>query len=435
MATMKVNEDKTVELEITVGADEFKSAVDAAFKKNAKRIQVPGFRRGKAPRKMIEKMYGEGVFYEEAVNNTFPAAYQAAVQETGIEPVDRANIEVGEVGADGYTFKATVTVKPEVSIEDYKGIAVEKVIAQTTDEDVDAEIERRREQNARLLTIEDRAAQSGDTAVIDFEGFMDGAPFDGGKAEDYPLNLGSNTFIPGFEEQVAGHSTGESFDVNVTFPEDYQVDELKGKAVVFKCKLKEIKGKELPELDDEFVKDISEFDTLAQLKDDIRKKLQERKEAQSDNAVEEKLLNTIGEKVQGDIPECMYETRIDEMLHDFEHRLQAQGLDLNTYLQYTGMELESFRKTFRDQAQSQVKTRLGLEKIIELEKLEASNDEIEAEFLKLSQQHNMDIDKIKSLVPVSDVTRSLTTNKAIDIVKDNAVINEVKETAEPAQEK
>ncbi len=429
--SVKTNEDKKVELEIAVSAEDFNKAVDAAFKKNGKKINVPGFRKGKAPRKMVEKMYGEGTFFEEAVNNTYPAAYQAAVKEANIDPVDRADIEIMEVSKEsGYTFKATVTVKPEVTLEGYKGVEVEKKVSVVTDEEVDAEISRQREQNARVIAVEGRAAADGDTAVIDFEGFVDDVAFEGGKGTDYSLVLGSNSFIPGFEDQVAGHNVGESFEVNVTFPEDYHAEELKGKAAMFKVTMKELKMKELPELDDEFAKDVSEFDTLEELKADISKKLQEKKDEQSDTDVENKLMEAVADKMVVDIPDCMFESRVDEMLRDFEYRLQSQGMDLKNYLQYTGMELDAFRKTFRPQAEAQVKTRLALEKIVELEQIEPTSDEVEAEYLNIAQQYKMEVEKVKGVVPTSDIKIGLAMNKALDLVRENAKISEAND-AEP----
>ncbi len=403
--SVKTNEDKKVELEISVEAEVFGKAVDAAFKKNASRMQIPGFRRGKAPRKMIEKMYGESVFYEEAVNNTYPAAYEAAVEEKGIEPVDRADIEVLEVGKDGYKFKATVTVKPEVSLEGYKGIEVEKKLYEVTEEEINAQLERQREQNARVIPVEGRAAQDGDTATIDFEGSVDGVAFEGGKGENYPLVLGSNSFIPGFEEQVTGHSVGDSFEVSVTFPEDYHAEDLKGKAAVFKCRLEELKA-------------------------DIKVKTQERKNEQSQTEVENRLMELVAEKMVAEIPDCMYEARVDEMVRDFEYRLQSQGMDLKTYLQYTGMELSSFRKTFLAQAQAQVKTRLALEKIVELEKIGATQEEIDKELEALAKNYGMELDKIKSVVSVKEVSKSIAMNKALDLVRESAVIKEVSENAD-----
>lgn len=435
VTSMKINDNKQVELTISVNAEDFGKAVDLAFKKNAPKMQIAGFRKGKAPRKMIEKMYGEGVFYEEAVNNTYPAAYEAAVEEKGIDPVDRASIDVQEVTKDGFTFTATVTVKPEVTVDGYKGIEVEKKLAVVTDDEIVAEIDRQREQNARMIAVEGRAAQTGDTATIDFEGFIDGVPFEGGKGEDYSLVLGSDSFIPGFEGQVVGHNAGEEFEVNVTFPDDYHAEALKGKTTMFQCVIKDLKSKELPALDDEFAKDVSEFDTLDALKADIRTKLQTQKDDQSQTEVEDKLMSVVAEKMVADIPECMYEARIDDMLRDFEYRLQAQGMDIKTYLTYTGMEISSFRKTFREQAVAQVKTRLALEKIVEMEKLVAASEEIEEEFLKIATNYSMDVEKIKTIVPLSDITSGLAMNKALDLVRTTAVIKEVAEAASVTEEK
>ncbi len=361
-----------MELEINVPAEEFKAAVDRSYRKNAPSITIPGFRKGKAPRHMIEKMYGEGVFFEDAVNELYPSAYEAAAKEAGITPVDRADIEILEVGKDGFSFKATVTVKPEVEVEGYKGIEAEKVEYTVTDEDVDAEIAKLQKRAGTTISVEDRPAQMGDNVVFDFEGFIDGVAFEGGKGEEFPLTLGSNQFIPGFEEQIAGHAIGEDFDVNVSFPENYHVDELKGKPAVFKCKIHQIKAVELPELDDEFAKDVSEFETLEALKADLKSKLQEKKDLEANDEFENKLVDAVIAGMKADIPACMYERKIDEMIQDFAYRLQMQGLNLETYMQYTGSTVESFRETFKEQAEHQVKVRLALEKIAELENLTAT---------------------------------------------------------------
>ncbi|HIX65642.1 MAG TPA: trigger factor [Candidatus Anaerotruncus excrementipullorum] len=427
VVSMKTNEDKRVVLEISVGAEEFQKAVDAAYRKNIKRMNVPGFRRGHAPRKMVEKLYGEGVFYEEAINNTYPAAYEAAVEEKGIEPVDRAEIAVEKVDADGYTFTATVTVKPEVSLEGYKGLEITKTVRSVTDEEVQRELERQQRQNARLVTVEDRAAAKGDTATIDFEGFVDGKAFEGGKGEKYPLELGSGSFIPGFEDQVIGHKPGEEFDVNVTFPENYHAEALKGKEAVFKCKLHELKYRELPALDDEFAKDVSEFDTLEELKADIRKKVQERHDSQSETEVENKLMEAVCQKLQAEIPQCMYDSRIDEMVQEFEYRLRSQGMDLKTYLQYAGTDMDAFRSSFAPQAKSQVQTRLALEKIVELEQITPTQEELDEEYGKIAKQYGMEADKVKEILPAKEITMNLSMGKALDLVRDSAVITEVPE--------
>ena len=318
-------ETNKYELEIVVGAEEFENGLQQAFKKNAKQIQVPGFRKGKAPRKFIEKVYGEGVFYEDAVNALYPQAYSEAIVESGLTPVDRADIEVTEVGKDGFTFKAVVTTKPEVAVSGYKGIEVKKLDRKVADEDIDADIQRMRERNARIITVEDRAAENGDITKIDFEGFVDGVAFEGGKGENYSLTLGSNQFIPGFEDQIVGHNTGDEFDVNVTFPEEYQAEELAGKASVFKVKLHKIEKRELPELDDEFAKDVSEFETLAELREDVAKKIQDRLNTESENEVEAKLIDAVIAGLEAEIPEVMFTNRVDEMVRDFEYRMSRSS--------------------------------------------------------------------------------------------------------------
>ena len=422
--TSSTRTENTCVLEISVPADQFKAAVDKAFKKNAPKITIPGFRKGKAPRAMIEKMYGEGVFYEDAINEIYPEAYNAAVDEAGIEPVDRAEIEVLEVGKEGFTFKATVTVKPEVSISDYKGIAAEKLIKKATDKEVEAELTRLQERNGRIVDVDGRPAQLGDNAIIDFEGFLDGVPFEGGKGEKHSLTLGSGQFIPGFEDQIVGKNIGDSFDVNVNFPEEYHAENLAGKPAVFKVTLHGLKTRELPELDDEFAKDVSEFDTLDELKADLRAKLQERHDHQSNDQLENDLMDAVISKLEANIPQVMIENRIDDMVQDFEYRLQAQGLNLQTYLQYVGMELESFRKTFAQQGERQVKVRLALEKIAALEGLSVSEEELGAEYERLSKAYNIEADKVKSFLPASELTKDLLANKAIDLVRDSAVITE-----------
>ncbi len=425
---MKTNEDKTIELEIAVGKEEFGAALDAAFKKNVKRIQVPGFRRGKAPRKMIEKMYGEGIFYEEAVNNTYPAAYEAAVKEKGLDVVGRASVNIeDDITPEGYTFKATVAVKPEVEMGDYKGLEAEKVIHEVTNEEIDKEVERQRDQAGRMVTVENRAAENGDTAVIDFEGFIDDVAFAGGKGENYSLTLGSNKFIPGFEEQVVGKNVGEAFDVKVSFPEDYHVDDLKGKPALFKCKLNELRMKELPALDDEFAKDVSEFDTLEELRADIRKKLQEKSDEEAQNNVENHLMETVCNNMKVDIPQAMFDERIDEMVREFELRLRSQGMNLETYLKFAGMEIDDFRKTYEASAQEQVRTKLALQKIVALENIEPTQEEVEKQYEELSESYNMTAEKVKQLLSEDTLKENIAMGKALDLVRDSAVIKEVKE--------
>lgn len=417
-------ETNKYELQVAVNAEEFEKAVAAAYRKNVSKISIPGFRKGKAPRGIVEKMYGEGVFYEDAVNALYPKAYEDAIVESGLEPVDAPEIEITSVDKTGFTFKAIVTVKPEVEIKDYKGINVTKKVKAVTDEDVDAEIQRLRERNGRIVSVEDRAAAEGDNTLIDFEGFVDGVAFEGGKGENYPLTLGSNQFIPGFEDQIVGHNTGDEFDVNVTFPEDYQAEELAGKPAVFKVKINAIKTRELPELDDDFAKDASEFDTVAELKEDLKKKVAERYETQAQDEVENAMIDVLVENLTAEIPQCMYERRIDDFMRDFEYRLQSQGMNMDLYLQYTGMERDSMRETFRAQAERQVKLRLALEKIAELENITASEEDLANEYQRMADAYNLDVEKVKSLVTDKELTKDIVVTKAIDFVKDNAKVKE-----------
>lgn len=410
-----------VELEVEVDAAAFEEAVNKAYKKNIRRMNIPGFRKGKAPRHLVEKLYGESVFYEEAVNALYPTALNEAVEASGYEYVeDKIDLDVTSVGKDGLQFKATITVKPEVQIEDYKGLKAEKKVTPVTDEDVNAEVEKLRDRNSRLVTVEDRPAKEGDTVVFDFDGSVDGEPFDGGKAENYTLELGSHQFIPGFEEQIVGKKTDEEFDVNVTFPEDYHAEELKGKAAVFHCKLHEIKEKELPEADDEFAKDASEFDTLDELKADMKKKLEDRREKEAEEAFETQLIDQLVEKLQGEIPEAMFENRINQDVREFDYRLQSQGLNLDLYLQYTGMDMDGFRASFREQAEKKVKLRLALEKIAELEDFPVSDEELDEEYKNIAEQYKMDVEKIKGLIREKDLKKDLAVGKAMELVKDTA---------------
>ncbi|ERJ00385.1 trigger factor [bacterium 210820-DFI.6.52] len=434
-SSTKVETNK-YELEVSVAPDVFGSAVDKVYHKNAKKISVPGFRKGKAPRHLIEKMYGEGIFFDEAINDVMPEAFVEAAKEAGVEPVSTPEVSVESVSkADGLVFKATVIVKPEVEVKDYKGIKAQKTVNTVTAAQVKAELEKMQDRNARIITVEDAPAKSGDTAIIDFEGFVDGVAFEGGKGEGHPLVLGSGQFIPGFEDQVIGHKPGEEFDVNVTFPEQYQAEELAGKAATFKVKVNELKSKELPELDDEFAKDVSEFDTLDELKKDIKKKLQEQANAQSETELENSLVDAVIEKLEGEIPEVMFENRIDEMVQDFDYRLQSQGMNLQLYLQYTGMEMADFRKTFREQAEKQVKIRLALEKIAKLEKIEISDEAVEEEIAKMAENYQMEPEKIKSLVSLDNIREDLAVNKAIDLIRESAEVEEVKPAKKTAAKK
>ncbi len=430
-------QDNRHELTISVGAEVFKEAVDKAFKKNSKRINVPGFRKGKAPRAMIEKMYGEGVFFEDAVNELYPKAYEQAVEDSGIEPVDYPEIEVTDLSAEGFIFKATVTVKPEISIKDYKGIKADKIVYEVGEDEITSELTRMQEQNGRMIDVDGRAAQDGDTANIDFEGFVDDKAFPGGKGEGYPLILGSGQFIPGFEGQVVGKEVGAEFDVTVDFPAEYHAAELAGKPAVFKVKLNSLKVKELPALDDEFAKDVSEFDTLALLKDDIKAKAQTRKDDRSRADLENSLVDSLIANMEGDIPAIMIDNRAHEMVHDFEHRLQGQGMNLETYMQYTGGTVEDMKESFKEQAERQVKVRLCLEKIAALESIEVNEQDLTAEYEKMAEAYKIEVDKIREMVPAKEISGDMLVQKAIDFVRENAKVTEKPEEKEqkaPAKE-
>lgn len=415
-------ETNVYELEITVDAETFTEACKKAYLKQRKSIQIPGFRKGKATQGMIEKVYGEGAFYEEALEIVYPEAVGAAFEEAGLNVIDQpSDVEFPTMSkTEGVVIKMKVTTYPEVKLGEYKGIKGKMLDTEATDEDVETELKNMQERNSRLVTVEDRESAMGDTCDINFEGFVDDVAFDGGKGENYPLELGSNSFIPGFEEQVAGHKAGEKFDVNVTFPEQYEPS-LAGKDAIFKCKINEIKAKELPELDDEFAKDVSEFDTLDELKDDLKKQIAERKEANAKIDFENQIIEQICENMEVEIPECMFTQKCDEMVQDYAYRLQMQGLDLNTYLQYLGQTMDQFKEQFMEGAKQQVKTKLALDAIVKAENIEASEEEIEAEVNKLAEQYNMEADKIKAAVPAEQLSSDITTRKAVDFIVDNAV--------------
>ena len=418
-------ETNKYELEIEVSKEAFEDAVQKAYLKNKSKISVPGFRPGKAPRKIIEKEYGESVFYEDAVNALYGPAIEDAVKEAELTLVTAPDVEVTEVSKDtGVKFKATCTTKPVVNIKDYKGIKVKKEVNAVTDEQVEHEIGHMLERNARTISVDDRACQNGDDVVIDFEGFKDCVPFDGGKAEKFTLTLGSNQFIPGFEDQVVGHNVGDEFDINVTFPEDYQAKELAGAPVVFKIKLHEIKTTELPELDDDFVKDTSDFNTVDELKADVRKKLEESAEKQADSKVESDIFEAVISKLEGEIPEVMYDNKVNDMINDLSARLSQQGIDLNTYLKFTGMTMDSLKTTYREQAEKQVKLRLALEKIVELENIEANDEDIDKEYANIAEHYKMPVDTVKQYIRPEDIKLDVEVGKAVDMVKAEAVVEQ-----------
>ena len=428
--TKKISANR-YELEIIVEGERFREAIKEAYKQNAKKINIPGFRKGKAPYAMVMKMYGEEAFFEDALNLIYADVVEEAINESGLKVInDKMDFDMVSISKeDGVDFKVSVTTYPEIEIGEYKGLKAEKNKASVTAAEVDAQIKAMAERNSRMVEVSDRAAALGDTAVIDFEGFVDGVAFDGGKAEGHALELGSGQFIPGFEDQIVGHNIGEEFDVVVTFPEEYGAKELAGKEAVFKIKLHEIKVKELPEIDDEFAKDVSEFDTLAELKADIKAKALERKQKANDEEVENALVQQIVDSIKGEIPEAMFENRLNQSVEEFAYRLQSQGLNLETYLKYTNSSIEDFKNSFRPQAESQVKFRLALEKIVELEKIEATEEDINEQFEKMAKDYGMEVAQIKAAVPTEEIAKDLAVGKAIDFIKDNAVITEKKAAA------
>ena len=423
-------EKSMVELQFSIDAETFKAAVNNAFKREGKKYAIPGFRKGKAPRHMIEKMYGSDIFHYDAVNDLFPEAYEAAVKEAKIDVVGRPDPEVVSMSeADGVVLKVKVAVKPEVELGEYAGLTVTKEAKNVNEADVDAEVKRMQDRNGRLLTREG-AAENGDTVDIDFEGFVDGKAFEGGKAEHYSLVLGSGSFIPGFEDQVVGHSAGEEFDINVKFPEEYGAAELAGKDATFKIKLHEVKYKELPALDDDFAKDVSEYDTLDELKDSIRNNIKTNLDKQAEQKVENDLMDQVIANMKADIPDAMVDSRIDELVQDFEYRISQQGLKLADYLKYMGMNIEQFRAQFKEQADKQVKMRLAMEAIVAKEGISASDEEFEEEVKRIADAYKMEADKVKSIVDAAAVKADLAINKAIDFVKEKANVV----TAEPKEE-
>lgn len=421
-ATNNVDTNK-YELEIEISAEDFEAAIEKAYLKARKNIAMPGFRKGKAPRKLIEKEYGEQVFFEDAVNLLYAPVVNGAVEESGLELVTRPEVEVTEISKEnGVKLKATCITKPEVEVKDYKGIEVEKVVNPVTDEDINKQLDALREKNVTVETVDDRAAENGDDVVIDFEGFKDDVAFEGGKAEDFTLSLGSGQFIPGFEDQIVGHNAGEEFDINVTFPEEYQVKELAGAPAVFKIKLKSISKKVMPELDDDMVKDSTEFDTVDEYKADIKKKLEEANEKHADAEVEAKIFDKVIENMTAEIPQVMFDNRVNEMVGELEQRLAPQGISLDLYMQYTGQTIDTVKKAYAEQAEKQVKLRLALEKIAELENVEVTEDELKAEFDKLAEAYKLDIDQIKQFIHDDDLKKDIAVGKAVDLIKDAAVI-------------
>ena len=433
MITSKTKIDNTTyEVEFTASAEELQAEKKRIFRKEAGKYNVPGFRKGKAPMNVIERMYGP-VFTQEAVEAVYNKTVDAAVEEFGEEVVDVNSAEV--VSLEGEVkFKSKFIVKPEVKIEGYKGLSVEKAEAVVTDEDVENELKRVQERNSRKVNVDDRPAETGDTVEFDFEGFCDGEAFEGGKAENFSLKLGSGQFIPGFEDGMVGHSIDEEFDVNVTFPEEYHAEELAGKPAVFKVKIHKIEKTELPELDDEFAKDVSEFDTLAEYKEDLKSDLLRKAEEKAKDDADNKLIDQLIDLVEADIPEVMYDKKVDENIRDFDYNLQMQGMNLDTYFNYTGLDMDSLRGQFRDKAIHQVKLRLALEKIAELENIEVSEEEIEKAYDDLAKNYGVELEQVKNIVPVDGLKKDVAVEKAVDVVRDAAEYVAVKsETPEEAE--
>ena len=410
-------ENSAIELVIQVSAEEFEAAINKVYNRQKKNITLPGFRKGKAPRKMVETMYGAQVFYEDAIEESYPAAYEKALEETGIEPVAYPKLEIQEVGKDGYTFKALVTVRPEVSIKDYKGMAIAKNEVKVTAADIKNELKPYIDRASRLVSVE-RKAKKGDTAVIDFEGFKDGVPFEGGKGENYSLELGSGSFVPGFEDQVIGMKAGDEKDIDITFPEDY-TPELAGAAVVFKVKVNEVKEKQEPEVDDECAKDVSEFDTLEEFKKDLGEKLKERRQAQADRDFETAVVDALIEKLECDVPEAMVDYRADKMMEDYAARMQNSGIPMEDYLRIMGMTMDDLRAQAKTAADRAVRSSLALEAVAEAEKIEVTDADVDAEVARLAKEYSLPEEKVRESVDVKDIMKDLASQKALELVKDS----------------
>lgn len=420
-------EKNLVKLTFEVSASDFAEAMNKAYAKNAKKYNVPGFRKGKVPRSIIEKYYSEAVFYDDAINFVLPDAYASALEEAGIEPAARPEIDVDEIKkGEAVKFTALVTTKPEVTLGEYVGIKVNKIEHNVTEEDIDNDIKATQEKNVRLVPVEDRSVQSGDIVTIDFDGSVEGVHFDGGKAEDYDLEIGSNTFIPGFEDQLIGKNIGDDVDVNVTFPEEYHAPDLAGKAAKFEVKIKDIKAKEYPELNDDFASEVSEFDTMAEFRANVKENLEKRAEQRVKTETENAVIEKVCENAEVEIPEAMINDEVDKMINDFAQRLQYQGLDLNTYMQYTGNTMEGFKETFKPQAEKRIKTTLVLEAIVAAEGIAVTDEEVNDRICEMAKQYNMEADKLKELMQERDIDNlknELAMTNAIDMLVNKAKIS------------
>ena len=433
-------EHSSYELEIGIDAATFAAAVDKIAKRDLKKFNIPGFRKGKAPRSIVEKMYGKGVFYEDAINDLIPDAYEAAVKEAGIQPVGRPEFDIASLDEkEGVVLTVKVDVKPDVEIADYIGIEASRTVVEATDAEVDAEVEMARNRNSREIEVTDRAAQNGDTVTIDYEGFCDGVAFEGGKAEKSPLKLGSGQFIPGFEDQVVGHNIGDEFDINVTFPAEYHAEDLAGKAVVFKIKLHAINAVELPALDDDFAKDVSEFDTLDEYKADVKAKIQKRHDNNAENEVREQIVDKLIEKLVADIPASMYDSEVENIIRDYDTRLRMQGMSLDMYFKYTGLDLDKMREQARPEAEKHVKLRLALEKIVALENIEVSDEELDTEINRIAEENRITVEQVKEIVSAEAIREDIKVQHALDLVREKAVVTdkapETKTEKKPAAKK
>lgn len=418
----KKEQANSYELVVSVDGETFDKAINSVYKKQVKNINIPGFRKGKAPRHMIEKMYGAEVFYDDAMQDCYPEALYEAAKEADVKIVTVESLEAVEAGKDGFTFKAQIIVEPTMEINNYLAIEVTKKSTEVTDELVNEEIEKVRDRNSRMVTVEDRAVEDGDVAVIDFEGFTDGVAFEGGKAENYNLKIGSGNFIPGFEEQIVGHKTDEEFTITVKFPEDYQAEELKGKDAEFKIKLHEIKTKELPEVDDEFVKDVSDKETLDEYKAELKETVSKRLIDEAEKDVDDQIANKLMELVEGEIPEAMYDNRATEMVREFDMRLRSQGMDMDTYLQYMGIDVNTLKGMYKEEAEKHVKLRLALETVARKENIEVSEADLDEEYNKMAEAYKMDVEQVKNAVPAESLSEDIKVEKALKLVKDSANI-------------
>lgn len=423
MGNVEKTDKNIVSFEFSVSPEEFEKAVQKAYKKNVKKINMPGFRKGKAPRIIIEKAYGKEVFYEDAINFVLPDAYDKAVEENGISPVAQPEVDLKSEKIEPdkeIIFTAKVVVKPEFELGEYKGVKAEKAVYETTDENVNEEIEKLRERNSRLVPVEDRAVQADDIANINFEGFVDDVAFEGGKGENFDLTIGSGQFIPGFEDQLLGKNVGDDVEVKVTFPDEYHAEDLAGKDAVFKVKINSLKVKELPEADDDFAMDVSEFDTLDEYKADIKSKLEKANEDKAKHETEQNVIDAVCANTEIDIPDEMIDSQIDSMIRDMDMQMRYQGIDLNTYMQYTGQTMDTIREQYKPEAEKRVKTTLVLEKVSEVEKIEPTDEDVENEYQKISEENGMKIDDIKKYIKEDDVKARIKAEKAINLLVESA---------------